>query len=161
MNGLTWLMFGVPWLLAARARAGQNPPVAQIDCTWLAVDTTAKTATFQLVAGVNFNGFKSGALTFAVPLNWSVAIALRSQDSSAHVVAVIDSVKLLPTGPFRPAFPGAMTTAATDTLRFVATRPGSYLIVRRAPGPATTTMWMRFRVSAVDQRPFLAATRTR
>lgn len=157
MNGLTWLLFGLPWLLA-RGAGAQHPPAPQIDCTWLTVDTTAKTATFQLIAGANFNGFRNGALTLSVPLNWNVAIAVRSQDTVAHSVAVIDSVKPLPTGAVRAAFAGAMATLAADTLRFVASKAGSFLILGRVP-KQTASMWMRFKVSAVDQRPYLAATR--
>ena len=161
MNGLTWLLFGMPWLVGARAGA-QSPPAPaapQIDCTWLSVDTTAKTATFQLIAGVNFNGFRNGALMLSVPLNWKVAIAFRSQDTVAHSVAVIDSVKPLPTGTVTAAFPGAMATIAADTLRFFANKSGSFLIVGRVPGHAAAGMWMRFKVSAIDQRPYLAARR--
>lgn len=155
MNGLTWLWFGVPWMLAAQSGRAQS-----IDCTWLTVDTTAKTATFQLIAGgVNFNGFKNGALTFSVPLHWKVAIAVRTQDAVARSVAVIDSVKPLPTGAAAAAFPGAMTGAATDTLRFVASKAGSYLIVGRPSGQGSSSMWMRFKVSAVDQRPYISAAR--
>jgi len=148
MNGLTWLLFGMPSLLSAQ----------QIDCTWLMVDTAARVATFQLIAGgTHFNGFSNGALTFTVPLNWKVAIALRSQDSVTRSVTVIDSVKPLPTGAVAAAFPGAMTGAAADTLRFVATKAGSYLILGRVPGQGSASMWMRFRVSATDARPKLSA----
>ena len=159
MNGLTWLLFGVPWLMTARAGGAQNAPAPQIDCTWLTVDTTAKTATFQLIAGANFNGFRNGALTLTVPLNWKVAIAFRSRDTVPHSVAVIDSVKPLPTGPVTAAFPGAMASVAADTLRFVANKPGSFLIVGRVAGQASAGMWMRFKVSPIDQRPYLAARR--
>ena len=152
MSGLTWLVFGMPWLVTPQ----------QIDCTWLTVDTTARIATFQLIAGssggMNFNGFKNGALTFSVPLNWNVAIAVRSQDTVARSVAVIDSVKPLPAA-MTAAFAGAMTGAATDTLRFVASKPGAYLIVGRAPGQGAPVMWMRFKVSAANPRPFLATSR--
>lgn len=160
MNGLTWLLFGLPWVLAAQSGRAQSPPPAapQIDCTWLTVDTTAKVATFQLIAGgTNFNGFKNGTLTLSVPLNWKVAIALRSQDSLTRSVTVVDSVKPLPTGAVAAAFPGAMTGAATDTLRFVASKAGAYLILGRVSGQRSASMWMRFRVSAADARPTLSA----
>ncbi|MBW8840176.1 MAG: hypothetical protein JF602_10080, partial [Gemmatimonadetes bacterium] len=61
----------------------------QIDCTWLTVDSAAKTATFQLIAGLtglngalNFNGFKDGGLTVTVPLNWNVVIEFRNHDAN-------------------------------------------------------------------------------
>ena len=166
MNGLTWLLFGLPWMLTGKTHsvAAQNAPPPQIDCTWLTVDTTAKIATFQLIAGLNgttnFNGFKNGSLTFSVPLHWNVAIAFRSQDSVTRSVTVVDSVKPLPTGAVAAAFPGAMTGAAADTLRFVASRAGSYLILGRVAGQRSATMWMRFRVSAKDPRPTLSAPAT-
>ena len=154
-----------------------RPGVAQrpaIDCNWLLVDTTTKTATLALVAGLtganrglNFDGFKEGALTFSVPLNWNVVIAFRNQDSLPHSVIVIDSVAPLPAVPAAPAFPGAMTgrlvpgiaRAGTDTLRFVASKLGAYEIVCGVRGRGLAGMWIRLRVSATDKRPYLAAPR--
>src|SRR5467141_2252910 len=98
-------------LLAAPVCAAQNPStLSQIDCNWLTVDTTAKTATFLLVAGLtglngglNFKGFKDGGLTLSLPLNWKVVIAFRNHDGVLpHSAEIIDSVKPMPTGPVDP-----------------------------------------------------------
>src|SRR6266566_7054862 len=101
----SWLVAGSMLVISVRVGTTQTPPAPppapatsptrptpttqtpQIDCNWLTVDTTAKTATFQLVAGLtglngalNFNGFKDGGLTLSVPLNWKVVIAFRNHD---------------------------------------------------------------------------------
>ena len=146
----------------------------QIDCNWLAVDTTAKTATFQLVAGLtslngglNFNGFKDGGLTLSVPLNWKVVIAFRNHDGVLpHSAEIIDSVKPMPPGPVDPAIPRAMTVRLQqglgaeerDTVRFVASKPGSFLIFCAVPGHGLAGMWIRFKVSPAEKRPTLTAT---
>src|SRR5258705_2524790 len=75
--------FVVLFLLAATSTIQ-----AQIDRTWLTVDTTAKTATFQLTAGLtqlngglNFNGVNDGKLTLTVPTNWTVVLGVGNHDT--------------------------------------------------------------------------------
>src|SRR5205814_3625632 len=132
MRTISWLVAGSMVMLSVRAGMSQTPPAPapataptrpvpttqppQIDCTWLTVDTTAKTATFQLVSGLsglngalNFNGFKDGGVTFSVPLHWKVVIAFRNHEGMLPDSAeVIDSVKPLPPGPADRALPGAV-----------------------------------------------------
>jgi uncharacterized cupredoxin-like copper-binding protein len=143
----------------------------QIDCTWLTVDSAAKTATFQLIAGLtglngalNFNGFKDGGLTVTVPLNWNVVIEFRNHDANlSHSAEIIDSQKPTPAGPLDPAFPRAMTVRLAqgigpeekDSFRFVANKAGSYWIFCAVPGHGLAGMWIRFRVSATEKRPTL------
>src|SRR5207253_10459545 len=117
MRTMSWFVAGSMLTLSMRAGMTQTPPAPapaaaptrpvpttqtpQIDCNWLTVDTTAKTATFQLVSGLtglngalNFNGFKVGGLTLSVPLNWKVVIAFRNHDGMLpHSAEIIDSVK--------------------------------------------------------------------
>jgi hypothetical protein len=162
---------------APAGRPSHPAPTAQtpaIDCSWLTVDTTSKTATFQLIAGLNgvngalnFNGFKDGGLTFTVPLDWNVAIHFRNHDGMLpHSAEVIDSTKPLPAGPVDPAFPRAMTVRLAqglspeeqDDFRFVANKAGSYLIFCAVPGHGLAGMWIRFKVSRTDKRPTLTAT---
>src|SRR6266481_3096134 len=117
---------------------------AQIDCNWLTVDTTAKTATLQLTAGLtqlngglNFNGFNDGKLTLTVPASWTVVIRLTNHDTNlSHSAEVIDTTKPMPAGPVDPpAFARAMTArlmqglagGESDSLRFVANKAGSYM----------------------------------
>jgi len=146
---------------------------SQIDCTWLTVDTATKTATYQLIAGLtglngalNFNGFKDGGLTLAVPLNWNVVINFRNHDGMLpHSAEVIDSMKPVPAGPVDPAFPRAMTLRLAqglgpeeqDSFRFVANKAGSYWIFCGVPGHGLAGMWIRFKVSPTEKRPTLAA----
>src|SRR5258708_28202762 len=87
---------------------------AQIDRTWLTVDTTAKTATLQLTAGLtqlngglNFNGFNDGKLSLTVPLNWTVVLRFVNHDANLpHSPQVVDTTKPMPAGPIAaPAFP--------------------------------------------------------
>src|SRR5437773_11886443 len=79
--------FLATFLLAAQLCAAQNPPAAAsatqsaTDCNWLTVDTTPKTATLQLTAGLtqlnggpNFNGFNDGKSTCTAPTTWTVVI---------------------------------------------------------------------------------------
>jgi hypothetical protein len=147
----------------------QPPP---IDCTWLLVDTSARVATFELIAGftslngaLNFNGFQSGGLTVTVPLNWTVALRLTNRDDAMpHSAQVIDSVRPLPGGPVNPAFPGAATarlmqgidTGQEETIRFVANKAGSFWIWCAVPGHGIAGMWIRLKVSPTDKRPTLA-----
>jgi uncharacterized cupredoxin-like copper-binding protein len=137
------------------------------------VDTTTKTATFQLIAGLtglngalNFNGFKDGGLTFTVPVSWNVVMDFTNHDGMLpHSAEVSDSVKPLPAQPVDPAFPRAQTVRLAeglapeqkDSFRFVANKAGSYLIFCGVPGHGLAGMWIRFKVSATDKRPTMAS----
>jgi hypothetical protein len=171
-------------LTSVRAGLAQTPPAPsrpppttqtpQIDCTWLTVDTTTKTATFQLIAGLtglngalNFNGFRDGGLTLTVPLNWNVVMHFTNRDGDLpHSAEVIDSMKPMPAGPVDPAFPRAMTlrlaqgieSGGEDDIRFVANKAGSYLIFCAVPGHGLAGMWIRLHVSRTDNRPTLSST---
>src|SRR5712691_7094583 len=177
---VSWLVAGSMLVISVRAGTAQTPPAAtpatsptrptpttqtpQIDCNWLTVDTTAKTATFQLVAGLTG---KDGGLTLSVPLNWKVVIAFRNHDGVLpHSAEMIDSVKPMPPGPVDPAMPRAMTvrlqqglgTEEQETVRFVANKAGSFLIFCGVPGHGLAGMWIRFKVSPAEKRPTLTAT---
>lgn len=162
---------------APAASASACPQNSQIDCTWLTVDSTAKTATFALLAGqtglssgLNFNGFNEGKLTLTVPAGWTVVLRFTNKDQNlTHSAEVVDTVKPMPAGPVDPpAFPRAMTvklmpgiaSGDSDTVRFVANKAGSYMIFCGVPGHGLAGMWIRLNVSATDTRPSLAATTT-
>src|SRR5256885_2175245 len=137
-------------MLSAQLCAAQNPPAPAkqspaIDCTWVTVDTTAKTATFQLTAGLtqlngglNFNGYNDGKLTLTIPAGWNVVIRFTNHDANLpHSAEVVDTTKPMPAGPVEPpAFARAMTVrlmqglaaGEADSLRFVASKAGSYMI---------------------------------
>jgi len=167
-------------LLSAPICVAQSPTTpSQIDCNWLTVDTTAKTATFQLTAGLtqlngglNFNGFNDGKLTLTVPVNWTVVLRFVNHDPNLpHSAEVIDTTKPMPAGPVEPAaFPRATTVGTrlmqglgageTDSVRFVANKAGSYMIFCAVPGHGLAGMWIRLKVSATEKRPTLTSAAT-
>ncbi|SRR6266699_1414720 len=162
-------------LLSAPVCAAQTSTAKpQIDCNWLTVDTTAKIATFQLTSGLtplngglNFSGFNDGKLTLTVPTGWTVVIRFKNNDANLpHSAEVIDTTKPMPAGPVDPpAFAHAMTAklmtgisgGESDSMRFVASKAGSYMIFCAVPGHGLTGMWIRFKVSATEKRPTLVA----
>jgi sulfocyanin len=160
--------------VVARAQGGTDAPAQAVDQSWLQVDTVTKTVAFQLVAGLtglngalNFNGFRDGGLTLAVPVGWTVVMHFRNHDGMLpHSAEVIADTHPLPTGPVAPAFPRAFTlrldqgliSEQTDDLRFIADKGGSYLIFCGVPGHGAAGMWVRFEVSGSVRKPSLAAT---
>ena len=165
---LTGLLLLVAPLCAAQTAAPQS-----IDRNWLTVNTTAKTATFQLTAGLtqlngglNFNGFNDGKLTLTVPTSWTVVIHFTNHDTNLpHSAEVVDTAKPMPAGPVEPpAFARAVTarlmqglaSGESDSLRFVANKAGAYMIFCAVPGHGLAGMWIRLKVSATEKRPTLA-----
>ncbi len=162
-------------LLSAPVCAAQTSPTKpQIDSNWLTVDTTGKTTTFQLISGLtplnsglNFNGFNDGKLTLTVPTGWTVVIRFTNHDANLpHSAEVVDTTKPMPAGPVDPpVFAHAMTAkpltgipeGASDSLRFVASKAGSYMIFCAVPGHGLAGMWIRFKVAAMEKRPTLVA----
>jgi len=167
-----------PLLLLPPLCAAQSATTKpQIDCNWLTVDTTAKTATFQLSSGLtplnsglNFNGFNDGKLTLTVPTGWTVVIRFTNHDANLpHSAEVVDTTKPMPAGPVDPpAFAHAMTgklmtgvpSGESDSLRFVASKAGSYMIFCGVPGHGLAGMWIRFKVSPTEKRPTLVSSTT-
>jgi uncharacterized cupredoxin-like copper-binding protein len=161
-------------LLVLTTRLSAQAAPAQVDSSQLTVDAATKTATFQLVAGqtklnsgLNFNGFNDGKLTLIVPQNWNVVIEFSNKDPNLpHSAEVIDTTKPMPAGPADPSFARAATTnlmtghpsGESETFRFVANKPGSFLIFCAVPGHGLAGMWIRLRVSPTDKRPTLVAT---
>lgn len=133
-----------------------------VDTTWLAVDTTAKTATLNLIAGLtplngglNFNGFKDGGLTLVVPLGWTVVVKFGNQDQALpHSVVVVPASGTLPPVPGAPAYPGAATRHLTDglppgqseTIRFTVDHPGYFFLYCAVPGHGVVGMYLKINV---------------
>jgi hypothetical protein len=146
----------------------------RVDPTWLTVDAAAKTARFQLVAGLtglngalNFNGFRDGELTLVIPVGWTAEITFRNHDGMLpHSAEVISPQTPLPTQPVSPAIPRAFTLklatglppGGTDVMRFAAKPAGEYLIFCGVPGHGAAGMWIRLRVSATAHAPTLLLT---
>jgi len=170
LHSLGWVFLSG---MLCSATTGQAP---QLDCSWLVVDSTARTATLHLIAGhtaandgLNFNGFQNGRLTLSVPLNWSVVLRFVNRDTLApHSAEVIDSVRALPGGPANAAFPRAETTrlvqglaaGQAEDVRFVVTRAGTFYIWCAVPGHGIGGMWIRLKVSGTDRRPLLIRSST-
>lgn len=167
------LLAAIPLADAGAQQPATKPP--PIDCTWLQVDTVSKTATFLLTAGMtayngamNFNGYKDGALTVTVPLNWNVVMRFINRDADVpHSAQIVDSVRPLPAGPATASFPRAETgrlmqgipAGTSEEFKFVANKPGTYLIWCPVPGHGIAGMWIRFKVSPTLTRPTLSAPR--
>jgi len=173
LSGFCGVLLLAPSICVAQSQATQP----QIDCNWLTVDTTAKTATLQLTAGLtqlngglNFNGFNDGKLTLTVPANWTVVLQFTNHDANLpHSAEVVDTTKPMPAGPVEPAaFPHAMTgklmqglgAGQTDSMRFVANKAGSYMIFCAVPGHGLAGMWIRLKVSPTEKRPTLTSSTT-
>jgi len=133
-----------------------------IDTTWLAVDSTAHTATLTLTAGLtslngglNFNGFKNGGLTLVVPLGWTVLVNFANKDQALpHSVVVVPATATLPPVPGAPAYPGAATHHVTDglppgrseSIRFTVDHPGYFFLYCGVPGHGVVGMYLRLNV---------------
>jgi hypothetical protein len=164
------LAFALMCTLAVPLRAQQQ----QVDSKWLSFDPAAKTARFQLIAGLtglngalNFNGFRDGGLTLVIPVGWKAEIAFKNHDGMLpHSAEVITPQTPLPVQPVSPAIPRAFTLKlaeglppqGTDIMRFAAQPAGEYLIFCGVPGHGAAGMWIRLRVSATAPAPALIQT---
>ena len=146
----------------------------RVDSTWLKFDPAAKTARFELIAGLtglngalNFNGFRDGGLTLVIPVGWKAEIAFTNHDGMLpHSAEVISPQTPLPGQPVSPAIPRAFTLnlatglppQGTDVMRFAAQPAGEYLIFCGVPGHGASGMWIRLRVSSTAHTPALLTT---
>lgn len=158
----------------AQALAAQSGSPPRIDSTWLATDVSTRTVQFQLIAGysglngaLNFDGFGDGGLTFTVPAGWQVVMHFTNHDGMLpHSAIVVPDGPVPMAGAVSPAFSQAvtlrvqegLTSTEHDDIKFLADKPGSYLIMCGVPGHATAGMWIRFNVDSSAERPSLAAT---
>jgi hypothetical protein len=166
----TILALTLPCAALLALGATQQPA---IDPAWLSFDAPARTARFQLIAGLtgvngalNFNGFRDGGLSFVVPVGWKTEIDFRNNDGMLpHSAEVIAPRTPLPVEPVDPAIPLAFTlrlaeglsSEATDTMRFTAQPAGDYLIFCAVPGHGASGMWIQLRVSATAKTPQITA----
>lgn len=164
-------------LAVAATLGGVGPVAAQaapaVDTSWLHFDASAKTADFDLLAGMtnafaglNFNGFRAGGLTLTVPEGWTVTLHFQNKDPNLPHSAEVAPGGNVPSGPVKAAFAGAethsldtgMPPGANEDVKFVAAKAGSYLIICPVPGHAAAGMWIHFDVSAGAASPTLKAT---
>src|SRR6058998_1927078 len=99
---------GVVTILGA---ASASPQGQAIDPKWLSFDAAARTARFQLIAGLtglngalNSHGYSDGGLTFVVPLGWQTEIDFRNHDGMLpHSAEIIKPSTPLPVQSVAPA----------------------------------------------------------
>ena len=165
-------------LLATVALAMVVPTLASaqrqpVDPHWLSVDASAKTARFQLIAGLtgtngalNFNGFADGGLTLVIPVGWTVEMDFFNHDGMLPHSAIVVAAKLpMQAAPSDPAIPRAFTVKMSeglpplgkDTMRFTAAPAGDYFIVCGVPGHAAAGMWIRLQISSTVTAPTMSA----
>lgn len=109
--------------------------------------------------GLNYNGDAKGEKTLTVPLGWTVEVSLSNAGKMPHDFAVVAG-STLPTdfSKVRLAFPNAATSViapggAAATTRFVANRPGTYLILCRVGRHAQNGMYVKMTVSNSVKAP--------
>src|SRR2546422_7698659 len=155
---------GMVTLLSATSAQAQQQA---IDPTWLSFNAAARTARFQLIAGLtglngalNFNGFSDGGLTFVVPVGWQTEIDFKNHDGMLpHSAEIITARTPLPVQSVTPAIPQAFTLSldqglvseATDTMRFTAQPAGDYLIFCGVPGAGAAGGGSRFHGGGAPQ----------
>ena len=170
MNRLVALVAAVAMVVPALAKGQQQP----VDPHWLSANATAKTARFELIAGLtgsngalNFNGYTDGGLTLTIPTGWTVEIDFVNKDGMLPHSAIVVAASLpLQAVPSNAAIPRAFTVRLSeglpplgqDTMRFTAAPTGDYFIVCGVPGHATAGMWIRLKISDTAQSPTVAAT---
>jgi sulfocyanin len=136
---------------------------------YLSYDPATHVATLRLAAGtisagdgLDFNGSRSGAVTFTVPRGWRVDVAFQnSDDELPHSAVVIADIEPIPQELPDPAFPGAATPQASDgtpeessdQMTFQATTAGRYLIACGVPGHAQGGQWIVLLVSPTATVP--------
>jgi hypothetical protein len=151
---------------APSARPGGTS--GQID-EFFSYDAAERVAELRLVAGLdgsngslNFNGAARGARAVIIPLGWRVRLAAENDDGDlSHSVVVIDDISSIPVELPMPAFAGAATADAaeglamgeSETLSFVASRAGRYLIACGVPGHGQGGQWMRLTISPTATYP--------
>jgi sulfocyanin len=156
------------------AGGSENPRGAAVppDSTWLRWNTTTRTATLQLIAGLtgrakspfNFNGYIDGELTLRVPEGATVVMNFVNDDGTPHSAQVIADKRPLPNMAMdQPAIPRAYTRAVSegiaqfgkDVVRFTAAPAGRYLIYCGVPGHGLSGMWIRLDVGPGGEAPAL------
>jgi len=143
---------------------GQAPP------SWLAADSTARTATLTLevtpsanAGSALINGHREGGVMVVIPLGWSVAWDWRNADSIPHSLVVMAEREKLPTEGGRSAFTNAQTRSVTaglapgrtDHTTFEADQAGWYWLLCGVPEHAIEGEWIGLKVDAEAKSPAL------
>ena len=141
----------------------------QADVDWMKVNKDEKTIALNIIAGStdafnywNFNGYAQGSATITVPLGFKVNLEFTNNDPTmAHSIGVAPKMDTYPAmfdNP-QPVFEGAISSNPTDmlnatktggseSLSFVASEAGEYVLICYVPGHAAVGMYVNFVVSA-------------
>jgi sulfocyanin len=154
--------------------AAQSPAPSATPAPQMTVDSAARTVTFDLIAGattengsLNFNGYKSGQLTFTAPRGWTVVFEFVNRDRNLPHSAQVISATRPPMRAAPLAFPGATSTDPEagvpsthpmEPIRFVATTAGQYMVFCAVPGHGMAGMWVKL-VVADGATPSISAAR--
>ena len=157
----------------AKSMAAQHAGHFPIDSTWLSYDSTSKTVTFKLIAGLtgganspfNFNGHTDGELTLIVPVGSTVVMPFINDDGTPHSAEIITAEGPLPNVAGDPAIPkaytrdvsGGLAQGQKDVMRFKAEPAADYRIFCGVPGHGLSGMWIRFVVSSEASAPSVKA----
>jgi hypothetical protein len=120
---------------------------------WIGVEADAR--------AMSFNTAANGGETFVVPLGWTVEIRLRNGDAAPHSARVVSARDTMPLTIPGAVFAGAESANAvaglaygrSEVFRFVADRPGSFLIACAVPGHAAAGMYVKLLVQADVSAP--------
>jgi sulfocyanin len=160
-----------PLLIATPAMAAEE----QLVPPWMTVDAGAHKVTMDVIAGLNsnnsnwnFNGYYDGDMTVVVPEGWEVEITFTHRDGEVPhslVIMADPGAENLPlqAGREQAAFPRAysrspeqgISAGDQDTIAFRTDKTGDFLWFCGVPGHGQSGMWMRFRVTAEAETPYI------
>lgn len=107
--------------------------------------------------GLNFNGVTKGAKSFTIPAGWNVVMQFQNMGAIPHSAIVVKGgTPPMSVTEKDAAFPGASTKMvmqglamnAAETVKFKASKAGSYLIICGVPGHALGGQYLGLKVVA-------------
>lgn len=138
------------------------PGTAGLAATAHTVELTIVAGKDMSSGGMDFNGYRNGAMTITVPVGWKVVVHFVNNGDMPHSLAVLPAgSSKQPSPPATPVFPGAITKNFEDglpkgtkqTLTFDASKAGTYELVCGCPGHSVAGMWDKLVVSPTAEAP--------
>jgi sulfocyanin len=128
----------------------------------LSVNQDEKTVTVDLVStGLNFEGYKNGAMLIQVPVGWTVTVDLKVDAGIKHSALIVPWDQRTSSN-LEPAFTGSEPAdykvgigrgQPAEVFTFTADKAGQYALVCGVPGHDKAGMWDEFDVSADVSSP--------
>jgi hypothetical protein len=153
----------------ATTKADSPAPSNASPDKWLSYDPATNTVTFELIAGpFNFNGYRNGEATLALPPKANVVINFINKDGTPHSAIVISGEGPVPNSATDPAIPRAYTNKvleglpqeASDAMRFPVPESGTYRILCGVPGHGPAGMWIWMKVDPAAKTPSFGPTKS-